>query len=80
MLVLAGLTPLQAIAAATIEPARYFSIEHRMGQIAKGMKADLLLLEHDPLKNIKHTKAIALVVSKGTVMTPDEILSSADRQ
>jgi len=80
MLVLAGLTPLQAIAAATIEPARYFSIEHRMGQIAKGMKADLVLLEHDPLKNIKHTKAIALVVSKGTVMTPNEILSSADRQ
>ncbi|MEO2175479.1 MAG: hypothetical protein ABGY96_15415 [bacterium] len=56
--------------------------EFRIGycQIAKGMKADLVLLEQDPLKNIKHTKAIALVVSKGTVMTPEEILSSADRQ
>lgn len=77
MLVLAGLTPLQAIGAATIEPAKYFSIENEMGQIAVGMKADLVLLDHDPMESITNTKSISQVITKGKVMTPAEILNTS---
>lgn len=76
MLVRAGLTPLQAIGAATIEPARYFSIESTMGQIAPGMVADLVLLEKDPIEDINNTKSISRVISKGALMTPQQILGS----
>ena len=76
MLVLAGLTPLQAIGAATIEPARYFSIETELGQIAAGMKADLVLLDQNPMEDITNTKSIGQVITKGKVMTPAEILNT----
>lgn len=65
LLVRSGLTPLQAIAAATIEPARYFGLEDRMGSIAPGRVADLVLLEASPLEEIGNTRRIRAVVSRG---------------
>jgi hypothetical protein len=74
MLVRAGLTPMEALAAATVEPARFFGLEDQMGQIAVGQVADLVLLEASPLADINNTKQIVQVVSKGelvsTALTP----------
>ena len=67
-LVEAGLTPLEAIAAATIRPAEFFSLQHEMGTIAPGMRADLVLLDADPLADIRNSRRIVIVVSKGRIV------------
>ena len=64
-LVDAGLTTTQALHAATVMPAKFFSLEHRMGQIQPGMEADLVLLDADPLADIRNTRSIKAVVSDG---------------
>ena len=68
MLVKAGLQPIDAIAAATIKPAQYFSLEKELGTIDVGKRADMVLLDADPLRDIRNTKQINLVVSKGQIL------------
>ena len=63
-LVEAGLTPAQALAAATSVPARVFKLGRR-GQIAKGYKADLLLVEGNPAADILATRRIVEVWKDG---------------
>ncbi len=58
-----GMTPQQALAAATTVPARLMGLQ--AGAILPGYRADLLLLSEDPLQNIEHTRAIAGVVLAG---------------
>jgi hypothetical protein len=58
LLVAAGLTPVQALTAATSTPAKAFRIDDR-GRIAKGMRADLLLVNGDPTRDITATRDIA---------------------
>lgn len=65
MLVRAGLSPLEALEAATLKPAEYFSVQDRMGSIDAGKQADLVLLDANPLEDIRNTKRISLVISKG---------------
>lgn len=64
LLVRAGLTPAQALAAATAVPAKRFGINDR-GRIAAGQRADLLLVNGDPLTDITATRAIAGVWKNG---------------
>ncbi len=68
MLVRAGLSPLDALAAATIRPAEYFSLQNEMGTVEVGKRADLVLLDANPLADIRNTKTIATVISKGRVV------------
>ena len=65
LLVRSGLTPMQALHAATVQPARFFGMTGELGSIAPGMRADLVLLRDDPLEDITHTRAIGGVVSRG---------------
>jgi imidazolonepropionase-like amidohydrolase len=77
LLVRTGLSPLQALQTATINPARFFKEEHLFGSIQKGKRADLVLLNANPLENITNAKDINLVFFKGKVMDRnrlDEIL------
>ncbi|HKS25463.1 MAG TPA: CIA30 family protein [Thermoanaerobaculia bacterium] len=64
LLVAAGLTPPQALAAATSVPAKAFRIDDR-GRIAKDLRADLVLVNGDPTKNITATRDIAGVWKGG---------------
>ena len=64
-MVKAGLSPLAALQTATVNPAKFFDIEHDIGSIAKGKFADLLLLEKDPLEDITNTRRIVSVLSRG---------------
>jgi len=57
LLVEAGLTPAEALEAATAVPARVFGLEDR-GRIAPGLRADLLLVRGDPTVDIERTRAI----------------------
>lgn len=65
LLVDGGLTPLEALHAATVQPARFFGLEDEMGQVAVGMRADLVLLDGDPLDDIRNTRRIAGVLARG---------------
>jgi imidazolonepropionase-like amidohydrolase len=64
-LVQAGLTPAQALRTAITNPARYFGIEAHSGSIARGRRADLVLLDANPLENISNTRKIAAVIVQG---------------
>ncbi len=76
-LVRAGLSPIEALAAATLVPARYFSMEGRMGSIDVGKAADLVLLEANPLDDIGNTRRIAEVISKGRRLDLDTLIQSS---
>jgi hypothetical protein len=69
LLVRAGLTPLQAIESATIRPAEFLHLEDKMGTIDVGKRADLVLLNANPLEDIRNTRKIDAVISKGKIVT-----------
>lgn len=69
----AGLTPLQILQATTSQPARYLARTDRMGRIAPGMDADLLLLDADPLGSIEGLSSISLVMRNGHDFTSAEL-------
>ncbi|MFC8828251.1 amidohydrolase family protein [Streptomyces sp. NPDC057137] len=64
LLVRAGLTPVQALRAATSVPARRFSLKDR-GRIAENLRADLLLVDGDPTRNISDSLSIRDVWRRG---------------
>ncbi|HYP08188.1 MAG TPA: amidohydrolase family protein [Bryobacteraceae bacterium] len=68
LLVKAGLSPVQALRTATINPARYFGIETQAGSVARGKRADLVMLDANPLDDIRNTRRISAVVVRGNVL------------
>jgi imidazolonepropionase-like amidohydrolase len=62
-----GLTPLEALQAATINTAELFGIQDRTGRIAPGLEADLIAVEENPLENPVTLQDILLVISNGRV-------------
>jgi imidazolonepropionase-like amidohydrolase len=74
LLVDAGLTTVDALRAATTRPARYFGLADR-GVVEPGRRADLVLVDGDPLHDIKATQAIRRVWCAGT-----EVIPGAGRQ
>ena len=67
LLVESGLTPLQALRAATITPAEFFNLEDKMGTVEVGKFADLVILNNNPLNDIKNTQDIHTVILKGRI-------------
>ena len=65
ILVEAGLTPLEAIGAATVQPAVFFSILEETGTIDVGKNADMVLLASDPVQDIRNVRDIDLVIAGG---------------
>jgi hypothetical protein len=68
MLVRGGLDPVDALGAATVRPAEFFGLTDEMGQVAVGMRADLVMLGGNPLEDIDNTRSIRMVVSKGHIV------------
>ena len=73
MLTEAGLSPLQAIQTATINPARLLGREATQGSVAAGRRADLVLLDADPLADIVNARRIAAVVVRGRLLSKTDI-------
>ncbi len=69
----AGLTSFQILESATRNVGEYFSNEDSFGTIAPGQRADLLILDADPLENISNLKKRAGVVLRGEWMPESEI-------
>lgn len=73
LLVEAGLTPTEALETATVNPARFFEEDHKWGTIAKGKRADAVLLDKNPLENIRNTTQIRMVIQSGRVFPRSEL-------
>ena len=74
-LVRTGLSPMEALESATVRPAEFFSLQDEMGAIEAGMKADLVLLNANPLDEISNTRDIAGVVTKGEYLDIETLRS-----
>jgi len=73
MLVQAGLSPMEALHSATVRPAEFFGLSAEMGMVEEGRLADLVLLSGDPLVDIANTRTVQAVVSKGKLLTSEEL-------
>jgi len=65
LLVQAGLSPGEALRTATLNPAEFLGREKEFGSIAVGKRADLVLLERNPLNDIRHTTSVWGVIRAG---------------
>jgi imidazolonepropionase-like amidohydrolase len=72
-LVAAGLSPYDALAAATVNPARFPGLRGEVGVVKGGGRADLLLLEADPLENLRTMRSPTAVILRGRFLVPDSI-------
>lgn len=81
LLVQAGLTPVQAIQAATINAARALRKENELGSIEAGKLADIVILNADPFADIRNASSINAVVVSGRLLDRralDELLVQAE--
>ena len=74
LLVKAGLTPLQALQAASRDAAEAMGISKDVGTIEVGKQADLVLLDADPLGDISNTRKINSVIVHGQLFSKEEIV------
>jgi imidazolonepropionase-like amidohydrolase len=63
--VAAGFTPLEALQTATLNPARFFGMDDKLGTVEAGKLADLVLLTANPLTDIANTQKISSVIVNG---------------
>jgi amidohydrolase family protein len=69
----AGLSPLQALQTATINPARFLGRESTQGTVAAGKRADLVLLDQNPLSDIRNSRHVSAVVAGGRFFSKADI-------
>ena len=75
-----GMSPLTALQAATLNPARYLHLDDTTGTVAAGKRADLVLLDANPLEDIGHVRRIRAVVAAGRMLDRsalDQLLARA---
>lgn len=79
LLVNSGLTPMEALLTATANPARVLG-QHDLGVIKAGNRADSLLLDADPISDIRNTRKIQAVICRGKMYDRkdlDQLLADA---
>ena len=72
----AGFTPLEALQAATIIPARVMGVEADSGSVEAGKRADFDILDANPLENIHNVRSVRWVVANGTLYDPQPLWRS----
>ncbi len=80
LLVQAGLSPMQALQAATRNPADFMGVIQKQGTVEVGKSADLLLLDANPLDDIRNTQKIRALVIRGKLLdraSLDDLLAKA---
>ena len=63
-----GMTPAEAIAAATTGASLLLDMENEIGRIAPGYSADLIAVEGDPLQDVRRLEHVAFVMARGRVI------------
>jgi imidazolonepropionase-like amidohydrolase len=74
----AGFTPMEALQAATSVPAQVMGLDKQLGTIAVGKRADMVLLDADPLADIRNTRRVDRTIAGGTVYDPAPLWRSVD--
>ncbi|MEC8194341.1 MAG: amidohydrolase family protein [Myxococcota bacterium] len=67
-----AMTPMEALQAATINGARYLGVDAHVGSIRPGKLADLVILDRDPRKDIRHSTSIHTVIKNGEAVSVPE--------
>ena len=78
MMVAAGLTPYEVLATGTREPARYFGTPDAFGTVEPGRRADLILLEANPLDDVANVQRRIGVMVRGQWLPEADIQSRLD--
>lgn len=76
-LVLAGLTPQQALLTSIVNGPKFFGLEKYYGSIEKGKVGDLLILDKNPLKKIENTRSIKSIIKNDKVHTPEDLFGDS---
>lgn len=77
MYVEAGMTPMQAIESATRIPAEAMGLAKTSGTIEAGKRADLIVLDADPLANISNIRKLRWVIANGRIIAPAKLWAEA---
>jgi imidazolonepropionase-like amidohydrolase len=72
----AGMTPMEAIQSATIVSARAMNLDRDTGTVEVGKRADLILVDGDPLANIMDLRKVSRVIANGRVFDPTKLSQS----
>jgi imidazolonepropionase-like amidohydrolase len=68
-----GLTPMEALRAATINGAWYLGLDKDVGSLEAGKLADLVVMDRNPLENIRNTESIRFVMINGALYSTDQM-------
>lgn len=74
----AGFTPMEALEAATSVPARVMGLDKDAGTIEVGKRADMVLLDSDPLEDIRNTRRIVKTITAGAIYDPAPLWESVE--
>ena len=80
LLVLQGISPLEVLRAATLGAAQYLELNDSLGTVATDKVADLVLLDSDPLRDIRNVQRVHAVILDGRLLVRhdlDALLASA---
>jgi imidazolonepropionase-like amidohydrolase len=69
----AGMTPYEAIRAGTADAAKFLHQENEFGQVSKGLRADLILVDANPLADVKNVSKLAGVLAGGRWLTAEDL-------
>jgi imidazolonepropionase-like amidohydrolase len=78
-LVEVGLTPFEAIRAATSGAAEFLKVQNEWGRVAEGLRADLVLVEGNPLQDVANANRRVGVMARGRWMPESELHQSLER-
>jgi len=68
-----GLTPMQAIETATITPAQVMKIDATEGSVNEGKNADVIIVDGNPLENIREIRKVQTVIKDGNIYDPVQL-------
>jgi imidazolonepropionase-like amidohydrolase len=80
LLVVGGFTPLEAIQIATLNGARFLGMDDRIGSIAAGKQADLVVIDGNPAAQISDIRKVRLVFKAGAAYDPARLIDSVRGQ
>ena len=72
----AGFTPMEAIQSATIVPARVMGLDKELGTVEAGKRADLIIVDGNPLESIHNIRKVEFVITNGTMYNSAELWRS----
>ena len=78
-----GMEPLEVLRAGTINGAYYLGLSHELGSLKKGKKADFLILDQNPLKDIQNTQSVSHTILNGRVyesQTMDQVFPKKEKR